>query len=173
MAKRCNSGFLLTEFNQRQSLFQFRRGCLVAVGKTLQNLVIALDRCLVIALPELNISQVEIGIAREISVRIELHVIRKFLRRQIIFSCLVVAQGIVIENIRRRSRSLLLLLLSLLRGKALLSRLHIFQLLAHFGESSLKLIQGVIQRLNLTGELLYMRATVVLLLLQGALQFRN
>ena len=67
-------------------------------------------------------------------------------------------------------RLLLRLLLGLLRAQTLLRRLHIFELLADFGQAHLQFIHGVVERLDLAGKLVDLRAAFALLLLQRCLQ---
>ena len=76
----------------------------------MQHLIVGLDRLLVVALLELNISQVKIAISSQIGVGIILYVVAEFLNCQIVLARLVVAQRIVVKNIRRWDLSLLLLL---------------------------------------------------------------
>ena len=92
------------------------------------------------------------------------------LRRQIVLARLVITQGVVVENVGRRSGCRLLLLLGLLDGQALLRRLHVLQLLAHLAQPRLELVQSIVQGLDLARKLVGMSAAVALLLLQSGLK---
>ncbi len=58
----------------------------------------------------------------------------------------------------------------LLRGHGLLRRLHILELLAQLGEADLELVHGVVQRLNLAGDLVDVPGAILLLFVEGSLQ---
>src|SRR5579864_8964638 len=72
---------LFAEFEQRESLLQLCRRCLVPAREVLQHLIVALHGLLVISLLELDLSQIEIRISREIGVGIVLDVVGKLLQR--------------------------------------------------------------------------------------------
>jgi hypothetical protein len=55
-------------------------------------------------------------------------------------------------------------------SNVLLRRLHIIELLAHFGETRFQFVYGVMQRLHLTGNLVDLAARVAGLLSQRSLQ---
>jgi hypothetical protein len=57
-----------------------------------------------------------------------------------------------------------------LRRQALLGRLHVLELFADFGEARLEFVERVVERLDLTGELVDVRGGISLLFLQGGLQ---
>ena len=57
-----------------------------------------------------------------------------------------------------------------MRGHGLLGRLHILELLAELGEAHLELVHGVIQRLNLSGNLVDLPGAILLLFVDGSLQ---
>ena len=85
---------------------------------------------------------------------------RELLRGQVVLAAVVVAQAVVIEHVRRRSRCqrlLLRLLLACCAAQTLLRRLHVFQLLADLGQARLEFIHGVVQRLNLPRKLVDLR----------------
>src|SRR2546429_339465 len=91
---------------------------------------------------------------------------------EIILGGVVIAQRVVVEHIWWRSLRLLLLLLSLLRllcGNVLLGRLHVFQLLTDLCQAGLQLIERVIERLDLSRDLIHVSACVGFLILHQAL----
>src|SRR5258708_38599921 len=172
MAKLNNSVLLLAQLKQRKTFFQLRRRGFISRGKVLQNLIVALRRLLIVSLAKLNFAEIEIAVSGEIGVGIVLDIVGKFLRGEVVLVAIVVAQRVVVEHIRRRSRSrglLLRLRCGLLRRQALLRRLHVLELLAYFSEARLQFIERVIERLDLAGELVNMRRRVSLLLLQRVL----
>ena len=109
-----------------------RGGNFVARWEVLDDLVVILRGLSVVSAFELNFSQIEAGIPGEVGAGIKLHVVLKFLRRQIHLAGVVVAQAVVVEHIRRRSLLLLLNRLSSLgrlrglRRQRLLRSLQVF-----------------------------------------------
>src|SRR5262249_16870097 len=100
--------------------------------------------------------EIEIGIAREIRIRVILHVIGKFLFGKIRIAAVIVSKSVVVEHVRRRYgelRRLLLLLLLLLaglRGETLLRLLHSLKLSGDFAEARFELVEAIVQSLKLT-----------------------
>jgi hypothetical protein len=101
---------LLAEFDQRKTFFQLGGSGFVSGGKILQDLVVALRGLLVVSLTELNFAEIEVAVPSEIGIGIELDVVGKFLSGEIVLVAVVIAYSVVVEDIRRRSLRLGLLL---------------------------------------------------------------
>jgi hypothetical protein len=63
--------------------------------------------------------------------------------------------------------------LRLLRSHGLLRGRHVLELLAQFGEADLEFVHGVVQRLNLSGDLVDLPGAILLLFVDGSLQFAD
>ncbi len=64
----------------------------------------------------------------------------------------------------------MLLRLRLLCGQGLLCRRHVLELLAQLGEADLEFVHGVVQRLNLAGDLVDLPGAILLLFVDGGLE---
>ncbi len=67
----------------------------------------------------------------------------------------------------------MLLRLRLLRGHGLLRRLHVLESLAQLGEADFEFVHGVVQRLNLAGDLVDLCGAILLLFVDGSLQLAD
>src|SRR5207248_4786693 len=98
----------LSQFVQRQTFLQLRRRSFVAIWILLQNLVVIAYRGFVVAATVFNVGEVKLRVSGEVRRGIELQVVAEFLRSQVKFAGVVIAQRAVIEHVgRRRLDSLL------------------------------------------------------------------
>ena len=90
--------------------------CFVSAGEILQDQVILFDRLWEVAGAELQFGKIEVRVSGQVGVWIELYEIVELLAGEIGLAAVVVAEGVVVEDVGRRSlrdRLRLLLLLSL------------------------------------------------------------
>ena len=86
-----DAGIFLTGLNQGESFFQLRRSSLAPIRETLQDLVVAFNCLRVIASPKVHFREIEIRIARQVSVRIILYIVTELLLGQVDIAAVVVA----------------------------------------------------------------------------------
>jgi hypothetical protein len=128
----------LSQIQQRKAFFQLCGGRLVSARILIQHFVVGKHRRLQVFLAILDLSKVELGVAGQICVAIELEILRKLRRCQIILAGVEITQRGVVERIGGRSlvgraRSARRARRARLRvGDVLLLRLDVIELFADF-----------------------------------------
>ena len=97
-----HSRIALAKLQQSIALFQLRGSGLVSARILVQDLVISLDGAGEISLAISNLSQIELRVAGQIGVAINLQILRELLRGQVVLVGVVVAQSVVIELVGGR-----------------------------------------------------------------------
>src|SRR5205807_3594082 len=93
----------LSQFQKRETLFQLRGSVLVASGVLIQYPVVILNGALKISRAIVNLPNIKLGVSGEIGIAVDLEILFELLQGQIVLSRVEVAQGVVVQHIRRRS----------------------------------------------------------------------
>ena len=97
-----HSGLALAEFQQCVTFLQLRSGCFASTGVLFEDFVVIFHSRIEVALTILDVGEIELRIAREVGGPVILQVVAEFLRRQIVFTGVVVAQRVVKQRVRGR-----------------------------------------------------------------------